>query len=318
MLPNRVGDAILSLPLILCLRKLAADCGPAGCRVEAVTYSPLTEVFGAVGVTGVTQMGVGAKLRSWLAPPDKAFFLIATSKNFGFHARSTYGLRQRNKLLSRYDHDLRCLRGEPLPADLDRFLTGECRLPRYSAEQFGVVLELGYSVEQVRSSFSFSRQSLPVDRSRLATGAVAAPYVVYCLEAAYGRGRRNDQRRWVAEHHLTVANQLRERHGCRIAFIGLVVDPPIPERDGFLDFRGQLTLWQLFRLMAGAVGYVGNDTGPLHMANLVGIPSVGIYADEDHHAPLFGESNSVVMRPVGPDDVYPAAERMLMAAGAAG
>lgn len=318
VLPNRVGDAILSLPLVLCLRELAADCGSAGCRVEAVTFSPLLDVFGAVGVTGVTHMGVGAKLRSWLAPPDKAFFLIATSKNFGFHARSTYGLRQRNKLLSRYTHDLRCLRGEPLPAALGRYLTTECRLPPYSVQQFGVVMELGYSVEQILSTFSFSRRSLPVDRSRLATGQVVAPYLVCCMEAAYGRGRRNDQRRWVAEHHLAVAKKLRERHGCRIAFIGLAADPPIPEQDGFLDLRGRLSLWQLFRLMAGAAGYVGNDTGPLHLANLAGIPSVGIYASEDHHAPLFGESNSVVMRPAGPDDVYPAAERMLLAAGAAG
>lgn len=318
MLPNRVGDAILSLPLILCLRKLAADCGPAGCRVEAVTCSPLVEIFGAVGVTDVTQMGLGAKLRSWLAPPDKAFFLIATSKNFGFHARSTYGLRQRNKLLGRYTHDLRCLKGEPLPTDLDRYLIMECRLPRYSAEQFGIALELGYTVEQVCSSFSFSRKSLPVDRSRLAVEqTVAAPYLVCCMEAAYGRGRRNDQRRWVAEHHLSVAKKLRERHGCRIAFIGLAADPPIPEQDGFLDLRGRLSLWQLFQLMAGAAGYVGNDTGPLHLANLAGIPSVGIYSSEDHHAPLFGESNTVVMRPAGPDDVYPAAERMLLAAGAA-
>ncbi len=318
MLPNRVGDAILSLPLILCLRKLAAAFAPAGSRVEVVTYSPLVEVFGGVGVTDVTQMGVGAKLRSWLAPPDKAFFLIATSKNFGFHARTTYGLMQRNKILSRYDHDLRCLRGEPLPADLYRYLTTECRLPRYSAEQFGVALELGYTVEQVRSTFSFSRQSLALDRSRLATGEVAAPYLVCCMEAAYGRGRHNDQRRWAAEHYLAIAERLRERHGCRIAFIGLAADPPIPARDGFVDLRGRLTLWQLFRLMAGAVGYVGNDTGPLHLANLAGIPTVGVYADEDHHAPLFGESNSVVMRPAGPDDVYPAAEQMLLAAGAAG
>lgn len=321
VLPNKVGDAILSLPLVLCLRRLAAVFGPPGQKVEPVTYSPLVEVFGAVGVNGVTQMGLGTKLRSWLSPPDKAFFLIATSKNFGFHARSTYGLHQRNKPLVRYDHDLKCLSGEPLPADLERYLTTECRLPPYCVQQFGVVLELGYSAEQVLSTFSFSRQSLPVDRSRLAVEQpVASPYLVCCMEAASGRGRHNEQRRWVAKHHLTLANQIRERHGYRIVFIGLAADPPIPEQDGFLDLRGRLSLWQLFQLMAGAVGYVGNDTGPLHLANLAGIPSVGIYSSEDNltHAPLFGDSNSVVMRPAGPDDVYPAAERMLLAAGAAG
>jgi len=312
VLPNRVGDAILSLPLLICLKRLVTDHGPTGTVIETVTFSPLIEVFAAVGVTGVTQMGFGTRLRSWLKPPDMAFFLTATSKNFGFHARSTFGLRQRNKQLVRYDNNLPCLRGEPLPAALEQHLTTKCRLPRYCVQPFGIALALGYSVEQVLSSFSFSRQSLPLDRSPLtAEQAGAAPYLVYCMEAAYGKGRRNDVRRWVTEHHLGLARQLSERHGCRIVFIGLAADPPIPESGRFLDLRGRLSLWQLFQVMAGANGYVGNDTGPLHLANLAGIPSTGIYSSEDHHAPLFGELNTVVMRPAGPDDVLPEVQRMI-------
>jgi len=312
ILPNRVGDAVLSLPLLRCLRNLVNEFGPTGTVVEAVTFAPLLEVFAAVGVSGVTEMGFGAKLKSWLRPPDVAFFLIATSKNVGYHARSTYGLRQQNKQLTRYDHDLPCLRGEPLPAALEQYLTMECNLPRYSVQQFGVVLKLGYSVEQIISSFSFSRQSLALDRSRLsAERPVQAPYLVYCLEAAYGRGRRNDNRRWVAEHHLELARQLSERYDCPIVFIGLAAVPTIPVHDRFLDLRGKLSLWHLFQVMAGANGYVGNDTGPLHLANLAGIPSTGIYSSEDHHAPLFGELNTVVMRPGGPEYVYPEVQRMI-------
>jgi hypothetical protein len=322
VLPNKLGDAILSLPLILCLRKLTAAFGSPEDVIEVVTYSPLVEVFAAVGVTSVTQMSLAVKLRSWLEPPDKAFFLVATSKNVGFHARNTYGRYQRNKPLVHYDHDLKCLGGESLPADLDRYLTTECHLPRYTVRQFGIVLELGYSVEQVLSTFTFSRQSLPVDRSSVDRSGmavdqtVAAPYLICCMEAAGGKGRHNDQRRWVADHYLTLASQIREQHGYRIAFVGIAADPPIPEQNGLLDLRGTLNLWQLFQLMAGAAGYFGNDTGPLHMANLVGIPSVGVYPGENDHSPLFGELNRVVMRPTCPDDLYPAVERMILATGA--
>jgi ADP-heptose:LPS heptosyltransferase len=319
ILPNKLGDAILSLPLILCLRRLTAAFGSSASVIEVVTYSPVVEVFAAVGVTNVTQMSLATKLRSWLTPADKAFFLIATSKNFGFHARSTYGRHQQNKPLVRYDHDLKCIGGEPLPVELDRYLTTECHLPRYAVLQFGIALELGYTVGQIRSTFTFSRQNLPVDRSRLAVGqAVAAPYLICCMEAAGGKGRRNDPRRWVADHYLTIANQVQEQYGYRVAFIGIAADPPIPERAGFLDLRGSLNLWQLFQLMAGAAGYVGNDTGPLHMANLAGIPSVGIYSSDDYHAPLFGDLNSVVMRPANHEDVYPAVQRMILADNIAG
>lgn len=312
VLPNKLGDAILSLPLVICLRQLAASFGPRGAVVEVVTYAPLIEVFAAVGITSVTQMTLTARLRSWLAPPDKAFFLIATSKNFGYYARSTYGRRQRNKLLVQYDHDLKCIGGEPLPDDLTRYLTRECRLPRYAVRQFGIALELGYTVEQILSTFTFSRQNLPLDRSLLSTKpTVASPYLICCMEAAGGKGRHNDQRRWVADHYLSIARRIREQHGCSIAFIGIAADPPIPLQDGFQDLRGTLNLWQLFQLMTGAAGYFGNDTGPLHMANLAGIPSVGVYPGENDHSPLFSELNNVVMRPTSPDDVYPAVQRLM-------
>jgi ADP-heptose:LPS heptosyltransferase len=315
ILPNKLGDAILSLPLILCLRGLTAAFGSPGSVIEVVTYSPVVEVFAAVGVPNVTEMNLAAKLRSWLIPPDRAFFLVATSKNFGFHARCTYGRHQRNKMFVRYDHDLACLGEDSLPPELDEYLTADCRLSRYAVRQFGVVLELGYSPEQILSTFTFSRQILPVDRPRWAsTQNIEAPYLICCMEAAGGKGRRNERRRWSADHYLTLARRIREEYGYRIAFIGIAADPPVPVQDGFTDLRGRLNLWQLFQLMAGAAGYFGNDTGPMHMANLVGIPSVGVYpAGENDHAPLFGELNSAVMRPANADDVYPAVQRMILA-----
>lgn len=312
VLPNKLGDAILSLPLILCLRKLAATYGSPDTVIEVFTYSSLKKVFDAVGVTGVMQMNLAARLKSWLQPPHKAFFLVASSKNFGFRSRCSYGRYQQNKWLVRYDHELECIGGEALPHHLDQFLTTECRLPRYSVQQFGVVLKLGYSIEQVIATFTFSRLSLPVNQSQLVDRqTVAAPYLVFCMEVAGGKGRRNDHRRWAIEHYFALAKHIRERHGYRIVFIGITANPPIPEGEGLLDLRGTLSLWQLFTLMTDAVGYVGNDTGPLHMANLMGIPTVGIYSSDDFHAPLFGELNTVVMRPTSPDDAYPAIQKMI-------
>ena len=316
VLSNKLGDSILSLPLILCLRKLGAAFESPEFMIDFISYQPLKEVFESVGAHSVTQMSLGGKIKSWFNPPDRAFFLIASSKNFGFHARTTYGLRQSNKWMTRFDHDLKFLRSEPLPIQLVQYLSTECGLPPFSVRQFGIVLELGYSVEQIISTFSFSSESLPIDNSRLTDEQkIAAPYLICCIEAASGRGKRNDHRRWVAEHYLAIAEKIREQHDLRIAFVGISSDPPVPAADGFLDLRGKLNLWQLFKLAAGAIGYFGNDTGPMHMANLARIPTVGVYPAENDYAPMFGELHTALIAPASPDDVYPSVQRMILAAG---
>jgi Glycosyltransferase family 9 (heptosyltransferase) len=311
ILPNRVGDAILSLPLLVCLRDLIAHYGPARRTVALFSATPLAPVFESVGVAGLMPMGRGAKFRSWLTPWDKGFFLIATSKNIGFRVRSSYGLRQRNKPLARYTHDLSSLRGVGPAPELRGFLSSSCNLHDYSIAMFGVIEALGYTFQQVQDSFFFSRNSLPLDSSRFEESPVSAPYLVCCMEAAYGSKKSNADRRWNREHFLTLAERVRTIHNCRVVFIGLDREVPISQVEGFIDLRAQLSLWQLFQLMAGAVGYLGNDTGPLHLANLAGIPSVGIYARDDIRYPLFNESNTVLVRPSGPDDVYPAVCSML-------
>lgn len=314
ILPNRVGDAILALPLVLCLRDLERR-NRAGRTVEAFTSAPVIEVFRSVGVAGVYPFGSASKLKSWISPPDKAFFLTASSKNFGFRSRVSYGLNQKNKLLVRYTHDLSFLRGKPIDPQLGEYLSNECRLPAYSIEMFGIMEHLGYGVEDIRAAFSFSRERVAPDRSRFDSRPdIVPPYLVCCMEAAYGKVRNNADRRWDTDNYLSLAAWLVERYGCSVIFIGLDREPQLPESERFLDLRGKLTLFQLFQLMAGAVGYLGNDTGPLHLANLAGIPSVGVYSRADYHAPLFGDLNRVFMNPSAPEELMPALDLICAAA----
>jgi hypothetical protein len=314
ILPNRVGDAILALPLVLCLRDLVERSG-TGDKVEAFTAAPVIELFRSVGVAGVYPFDLAAKLKSWVSPPDKAFFLTASSKNFGFRSRDSYGLNQKNKPLVRYTHDLDFLRGTPIDPDLAAYLSGECRLPAYAIEMFGIMEHLGFGVKDVKAAFSFSRERLPIARSGFdAASGIVGPYLVCCMEAAYGKVRNNADRRWDAENYLKLAAWVVENYGCSVVFIGLDPEPQVPDNERFIDMRGKLTLFRLFQLMTGAAGYLGNDTGPLHLANLAGIPTVGVYSRDDYHAPLFGELNSVFLRPSGCEELQPALDRMLAGA----
>lgn len=312
ILPNRVGDSILTLPLLVCLNNLISSYGPEGRTYRAYSAIPLGPVFEAVGEAGLMPMGWGAKIRSWVNPPDKAFFLIATTKNFAFSATEKYGIYQPNKPFVRYSHDLPSLIGNGPSPELRSYLLDRCQLNDYSINMFGVIEALGYSVQQVIESFSFSRDSLPVDRSSFNWQIpVQEPYVVCCMEAAYGSKIRNADRRWNSDHFLSIARRITDDYQCKVVFIGLDREPPLPQVDSFIDLRITLNLWQLFQLMSRASGYLGNDTGPLHLANLAGIPSVGIYARDDIRYPLFNDLNTVLVRPKDPENVYAATRLML-------
>ena len=89
-------------------------------------------------------------------------------------------------------------------------------------------------------------------------------------------------KRWAPEHFAAIASWLRERHG-----IVPVVDLGPRERSIGEDIRRalgpegvvlrSLSLRELIALIAGARLFVGNDTGPTHIAAALGRPCVAIF-----------------------------------------
>jgi ADP-heptose:LPS heptosyltransferase len=59
-----------------------------------------------------------------------------------------------------------------------------------------------------------------------------------------------------------------------------------------VNLCGRTTLPQLAALARGAIGVVGNDTGPVHLAALVGAPTLVL---------MSAQSDPVRMKPQGPD-----------------
>jgi lipopolysaccharide heptosyltransferase II len=101
-----------------------------------------------------------------------------------------------------------------------------------------------------------------------------------------------DERRWPSERYA----RLIERFGAEIApverfvFIGApaetdvvrgVLDQVSPEaRGGCLDLSGRTSLVELIILLQRAVLVVTNDSGPLHLAASLGVPTVSLYGPE--------------------------------------
>ena len=97
-----------------------------------------------------------------------------------------------------------------------------------------------------------------------------------------------DEKRWPAELFVEVVRMLLERHGdLRIVLTGtdgeraLVrsIQEKIPRRhqDRVSNLAGCLAFSDLHALFRLGNGYLGNDSGPLHLALAEGIPSVGLF-----------------------------------------
>jgi heptosyltransferase I len=93
------------------------------------------------------------------------------------------------------------------------------------------------------------------------------------------------RRNWLPERYAAVARHAIDRHGMQVILSG---GPGAAERDmadsivrscpQVIDQIGKDTLPQMLALLARASALLAPDTGPAHMATMVGTPVIGLYA----------------------------------------
>ena len=92
-------------------------------------------------------------------------------------------------------------------------------------------------------------------------------------------------RNWLPERYAAVARHAIERHGMRVILAGgpgaeerAMADAIVAHCAGVIDQVGKDTLPQLLALLARARVLLAPDSGPAHMATMVGTPVIGLYA----------------------------------------
>ena len=113
-----------------------------------------------------------------------------------------------------------------------------------------------------------------VPRAQLVSGAIGPAGPVAVIHAVGA----TPEKTWRADGFLAVANHLRQS-GLDVVFIGAESDDLSPFAE-FGVLRGR-PLSEIKDLLARASLFVGNDSGPAHMAAAFGLPVVVIFGESD-------------------------------------
>ena len=118
---------------------------------------------------------------------------------------------------------------------------------------------------------------------------------VVCLHPGVGQ----ETRQWPPEHFATLADMLVEKCGVHVVLIGgpdeaelaKLVRATMRHKRGAVSLAGKIPLGDLPRVLAASALYVGNNSGPKHIAAGLGVPTVGIHS---------GVVDATEWGPVGP------------------
>lgn len=114
-----------------------------------------------------------------------------------------------------------------------------------------------------------------------------------CIHPAAG----TKMRQWPADRFAELIEVIVERNGCNAVLVGSRGDKEIADavqgrivlEHNLLNLAGRLNLEGLKLLLAGSILFIGNNSGPQHIAAALGVPTIGIHSgvvDAREWAPL--------------------------------
>ncbi|HHQ49388.1 MAG TPA: lipopolysaccharide heptosyltransferase II [Acidobacteria bacterium] len=288
---NWLGDVMISLPALRALRERFPD-GHLAVQIRAnlaellAGVSWIDEVLPLEIRSGVA--GLGDRLRAARALRERRFDLAVLFPNSfdsallpflaGIPRRLGYARDGRGPLLT-----------DPQPA------TAGIRAVHQVRYYLNLLAPLGVVEADLAPVLEIPPRAAATASALLAELPGEGPVLALAAGSAYGRARE-----WPEENFARLAQILAARHGARFVLVGapreveqcrtvveLAGDLP---GSGMLITAGRTTPADLAALLARCDGFFGNDSGAMHVAAAVGIPTLAI----------FGSTNPANTRPLGP------------------
>ena len=168
--------------------------------------------------------------------------------------------------------------------DTDRFLTQAIKPPPGELHELNRNLSLlealGAAVQSDRLELYLSGE----DRNKAAQ--ILSPHSHIRVWVGLCAGASIPRKRWPVDRFTQVAKHVMENiPDCGVVVIGgpddrnagVFIQQHIPGT--VVNVAGELTLRETAAVLANCALYIGNDTGPMHLAAAVGVPVVAIFAD---------------------------------------
>ncbi|HYR91702.1 MAG TPA: lipopolysaccharide heptosyltransferase II [Terriglobia bacterium] len=165
-----------------------------------------------------------------------------------------------------------------------------------------IVKTLSVNAEQPSIAIEATNDETAAARKLLASEGIPAeaPFLVVNPGAAYGSAKR-----WSEDRFADVADVLARELGLQVAIIGSGVEQPIAEKiRGRMKSRtavlnGKTSLETLIGVLAASTLMITNDSGPMHIAAALGVPTVAVFGSTDERVTgPYGPRIRIVKHPV--------------------
>lgn len=284
-LPNWLGDVVMLVPVLKALRKALPDAAvhllgkphfEALFQHIAALHGPLHEHFIALPPN---KCGCGYWTYFWhlrKARPelhilfthsfrgDLEAFLIGATERFGIQKPKKY-----RPLLTHV---------WPQPEGLDEASIHQTHLWQQFLEYFGLKEPLDIQPFTVQQGLESPQ---PIQSS--ANKTPSPPEIPKTIACICGT-ENSPEKRWPLKHWEGLIARIQEQYPqWNILLLGTAQDTAITRhlaqnaKPGLEDLAGKTDLRQLIAVLQRCDLVVGNDTGGLHLANMLGVPVIGLY-----------------------------------------
>ncbi len=277
-MPNWLGDAVMSLPAVDCLRRLFPHAWIACLIREKVAdvvrgNSVLDEVIAYEHGSGTA--AVGRKLKTIRRLRRKYFDLVVLLTSSFESALWTYlsgiPLRVGYKAGGRGFLLTHAVRRKPTPVHQIRYYVDLCKA-------------LGETGSPTAPRVAVSNQDNTWAADFLSSVEVSEDDVVagLCPGAAYGPAKR-----WLPGRLIEVSKRVCENYPAKFMVFGgegdeeacCVVADGIGEKA--INLCGKTTLRELAALIERCAVLISNDSGSMHLAAAIGTPTIGVFGPTD-------------------------------------
>ncbi len=326
--PNWIGDAILSLPAIECLRSnfpeaeiwLAAqawvkDLFPKNGGLSGVITIPALNNIRDLRACGRTLNGYGFEIGVLLTNSFSSALLFRLAR---IPRRWGYARDARRLLLT-----------ESVPGR-----DSEAALHQLNY-YLNLLARLGLKTSPPDINLHLTSEELAAAKKILGEAGVdpGRPLVIFSPGASYGPAKR-----WPPASFAALGTLFQKKADAQVVLVGSADETGLVESVAAgmekrpVSFAGKTTLRELAALVASAGLFISNDSGPMHIANAVRVPLVALFGPTDpartgpFHEPALVLRKEVPCWPclyrkcpfdhrclaqITPQEVYEAGQRMI-------